>query len=328
MIDTIYIESAVRRHPRAQAILKRYPNARLVECDRYQSVFNRRAQNFRVQKARPSLILAEKAKPMLYTVPGDQHLGAAHNYYFSHLLNCPFDCRYCFLQGMFSSANYVLFLNYEDFAGEIAKVCQGHEDQVHLFSGYDCDSLALEPLTGFAAHFVDAVAEIDNALLELRTKSTQIRSLLSREPHGHCVVAMSLAPDVVAERLEHGAPSLGDRLQALARLQTHGWPIGLRFDPLVPFENAASVYAKFIAQVMSHLDPLAVHSVTLGNLRLPREFGKRMFKLYPDEPLFAGPLRETNGTYIYRGAEEQDLLACANNALTQHISADRIFQQH
>ena len=35
------------------------------------------------------------------------------------MLNCVYDCRYCFLQGMYRSANYVLFVNYDDFRVQI-----------------------------------------------------------------------------------------------------------------------------------------------------------------------------------------------------------------
>jgi spore photoproduct lyase len=327
VIDTIYIESDVVEHPRARSILGRYPQARVIECANYREVFNRRQQNFRVQKARPALILAGKKRQLLYPVPPGQNLGAPHNYYFSHLLNCPFDCRYCFLQGMFSSANYVFFVNYEDFVAEIAEVCAAHVGLVHVFSGYDCDSLALEPLTGFAAHFVEAFRGIDNAVLELRTKSTQVRSLLAGSPHEHCVVAMSLAPDIVAKRLEHGAPSLADRLNALRRLQEHGWQIGLRFDPMIPLHDNAVEYGNFFSRVFAELDAASLHSVTYGALRLPREFAKRMFRLHPDEALFAGPLVDVDGTFVFRDSVD-DVSGIARDLLARHVPADKLFAQH
>ena len=37
------------------------------------------------------------------------------------MLNCVYDCSYCFLQGMFNSANYLVFVNYEDYFKEIEK---------------------------------------------------------------------------------------------------------------------------------------------------------------------------------------------------------------
>ncbi|MFT4562047.1 MAG: spore photoproduct lyase, partial [Gammaproteobacteria bacterium] len=266
--------------------------------------------------------------PHLHIVPAEQHIGAIHNYYFSHLLNCPFDCRYCFLQGMFTSANYVLFVNYEDFVIEIHEACTRHEGPVHIFSGYDCDSLALEPLTGFANYFIDALSDLNNVVLELRTKSTQIRSLIAKEPTERCVVAMSLAPESIGETLEHGAASLKDRLAALRRLQTHGWPIGLRFDPLIPIKGYAEIYEAFFAQVFSEIDADAVHSVTMGNLRLPRSFAKRIVRLYPDEPLFAAASEDLDGTLMFVDHETPSLLTCARSALERYIPAELIFEQH
>ena len=328
MIDTIYIEAAVAGHPRARSVIARYPKARVIECASHQEVFNRRQQNFRIQKARPALILAHKSGPRLHPVPDGQHLGAEHNYYFSHLLNCPFDCRYCFLQGMFTSANYVLFVNYEDFVTEIEQVCAEHSEPVHLFSGYDCDSLALEPLSNFAAHFVAALATIDNAVLELRTKSTQIRSLLTDTPDPGVIVAMSLAPEIVAVNLEHGAPPLSERLRALRRVQDHGFRIGLRFDPIIPISDASSVYRSFFAQVFAEINSDTVHSVTLGGFRLPKAFAKRMVRLYPAEALFAGPRDEIDGTLIFRGDNDGDTVAIAQTELTRYVSEDKIFLQH
>lgn len=203
MIETLYIEEAVRTHPRVLEITARFPNAQMIDCGRYGEVFNPKAQNFRLQKQQPALILAEKYRHFTLSTPPIYGIGANKNYYFSHMLNCLYDCRYCFLQGMLQSAHYVLFVNYEDFQQEISLRCQAHPTEpVHFFSGYDCDSLALEPITGFADHFLPFFDTLPNAWLELRTKSTQVRSLLSREPLPHCVVAFSLSPDAIARQVE------------------------------------------------------------------------------------------------------------------------------
>jgi spore photoproduct lyase len=53
---------------------------------------------------------------------------------------------------MYPSAHYLLFVNYEDFYEEIEKMAmQTPTEPSWFFSGYDCDSLALESLSGFAA---------------------------------------------------------------------------------------------------------------------------------------------------------------------------------
>ncbi|MCI0507736.1 MAG: DNA photolyase, partial [Gammaproteobacteria bacterium] len=183
MFSTIYVEKELLFHPRVEALLARFSHASLIKIDRYGEIFNRKAQNFRLQKRAPALIIANKQTNYLLPAPEQYGLGSKHNYYFSHLLNCIYDCRYCFLQGMYRSAHYVWFVNYENFAQAIREKIDQHPDEtVYFYSGYDCDSLALEPITQFAEYFLLLFSGKSNAILELRTKSTQVRTLLDRPP--------------------------------------------------------------------------------------------------------------------------------------------------
>ncbi|MCQ8104295.1 DNA photolyase [Methylomonas sp. SURF-2] len=326
MIDTLYIESAIAEHPRVAAIRRRFPEARVIDCERYGEVFNPKAQNFRLQKQNPALILAGKHQKFVLPAPAGYGIGGEQNYYFSHMLNCLYDCRYCFLQGMYQSANYVLFVNYEDFQRQIRDICRETPQQaIYFFSGYDCDSLALEPVTGFAEAFLPLFAELPNAWLELRTKSTQIRGLLNRPALERCVVAFSLSPESVADKVEAKAPSLSKRLEAAAKLQQQGWRIGLRFDPLIYQHHYREQYRQLFARVFSTIDAAALHSVSLGVFRLPEHFFKKMHKLYPDERLFASPLRNTAGMVSYKTELEQAMMEDCADMLLQYIPSERFF---
>src|SRR5206468_9203319 len=144
---------------------------------------NRRAQSFRLQKRRPSLILARKHRGFVTAAPEGFGIPGTRSFVVSHMHNCIYDCRYCFLQGLYRSAHYVVFVNYEDFQWAIEERIRAERGEpAWFYSGYDCDSLALEPVTRFAASFVPFFARFPQAYLELRTKSTQIKSLLEIEP--------------------------------------------------------------------------------------------------------------------------------------------------
>ena len=281
MTDTVYVERSVRHTGQAQAILARARADSIIEVDRYGEVFNPKAQNFRLQKLNPALIVAEKHGKLVLPTPAGYGIGGSNNYYFSHMMNCIYDCRYCFLQGMYQSANHVVFANYDRFFEEITRTSLTHRNEpVWFFSGYDCDSLALEPVTRFMSHCLDffgsksvdnqspdieslennnqhknytqqATRAPVNAHLEIRTKSTQIRSLLKRQPINNCVVAYSLSPQSIVEAIEHKTPSLEKRIEALKQLQQHGWPIGLRFDPLIAAENFEEIYGEMFDHVFN-----------------------------------------------------------------------------
>lgn len=327
MIDRIYIEDEVADHPRTRRILDRFPRAARIPCARHTEIFNPHRQNFRLQKRRPALILARKPASHVLPVPPGYGLGDPHNYYFSHMLNCLYDCRYCFLQGMFRSAHYLLFVNYEDFFAAVDDRLAAHPapEPVAFFSGYDCDSLALESVTAFADECLPFFAGRPRARLELRTKSLQLRPLLARDPLENVVVAFSLTPQPLSRALEPGVPPLGRRLAALADLQRRGWPVGLRFDPLFYVENFRDLYADFFAQVFAALDPDRIHSVTLGPFRLPRPVFKRIDRLFPDEPLFASPLTDRSGTVSYPPELEQSLLAFVTATLRSYVPDSTLF---
>lgn len=320
MISTLYIEQEVYEHPRARAICERFADATQVVCERYSEVFNPKAQNFRLQKRRPALILAKKHDGLVLNAPQEYAVGGTDNYYFSHMLNCVYDCRYCFLQGMYRSAHHVLFVNYEAFECAIDHALR-HADggETWFFSGYDCDSLALEPVSRFAAHFIPFFAARPNAYLELRTKSTQIRTLLYEEPIPNVVVAFSFTPEATSRALEHKVSAVHKRIQAMVLLQRAGWNVGLRLDPLIYQEDYQQQYAQLLSGLFSALDAERLHSVSLGVFRLPRQYFKTIAGLYPDEALFAGPLEDREGMVSYRAGLAHDMIRFCTQELLKHV---------
>lgn len=325
-IETVYIEDEIANHPRTQAILARLPRARRIACDRYGEVFNPKSQNFRLQKQQPALILARKHDGRVLETPAGYGVGGNRNYYFSHMLNCVYDCRYCFLQGMYRSAHYVLFVNYEDFETDIDNTLQANASgDTWFFSGYDCDSLALEPVSGFIAHVLPFFAARPNAHLEIRTKSTQTRALAQHPPLENVVVAFSFTPEVVSNALEHKVPRLEKRIHAMQDLQRQGWNIGLRFDPLIYCEEYPAHYRQLFRQVFAALDPGAIHSISFGPFRLPKPFHQNIVRLYPDEALFAGRLTEQHGMVSYPPEIETNMRDFCQTEILQYVHEEKLF---
>jgi spore photoproduct lyase len=326
VFDVIYVEEEIADHPRTRRVLERFPHAARVPCRRYGEVFNRKAQNFRVQKRRPALILARKHGRLVLPAPFEYAIGGQHNFYFSHMLNCLYDCRYCFLQGMYRSAHMVLFLNYEDFQREIREtVASSGDSAVHFFTGYDCDSLALEEVSLFVGSFLGFFAEESAACFELRTKSIAIKPLLVSEALTNCIVAFSLSPDSVARNLELGAPSLSRRVGAMEALQRHGWPLGLRFDPVVYHQHWKQNYEELFASVFNAIDGTRVHSVSLGPFRLPRQYYKTVSRLYPDEMIFAGHLADSNGIVTYTDEIGREMEEFCREQILRYVRPEAFF---
>ena len=326
MFSTIYVEEAICDHPRTRKILQHFRGRTVIECRHYGELLNLKAQNFRLQKKQPALILAEKQGKKILPAPAGYHIGARHNYYFSHMLNCIYDCRYCFLQGMYQSACSVLFVNYEDFIHHIRQQALSHHDEaVHFFSGYDGDSLALEPLSLFAETFINDLRNLSNIWLELRTKSTQVRSLLALEPWPQCIMAFSFTPEDISKALEHGVPAIQQRLNAIDKLQQRGWPIGLRLDPLIDTEDFEQQYRGLLRQLFRVVNADTIHSVSFGAFRMPESFYNRMTGLYPKERLFAFNMERHDGIVSYGESREQDMRNTMREMLLEYVRPSILF---
>ena len=329
MVDTLYIEEAVLSHKLTVKVKKHFKRAQCVSIEKYAEVFNVKAQNFRQQKKNPALILANKGGHRIVPTPSEYETGGDENFYFSHMLNCVYDCRYCFLQGMYRSANYLLFVNYDDFAKDLREhVASTSAESPWYFSGYDCDSLALEPVTGFAEYFLGVFSEPEmaKATLELRTKSTQIRSLMNRSSMPNVVVAFSLNPDEVVDAVEAGTPNLSKRLRAIQQLQSAGWRVGLRFDPVVWHDDFQKTYHNFFEIVFDCVNGELIDSITLGAVRLPKDFHKIMSNLYPEHWLFkAGMILGEDKMVGYSEQVSQAILSFCKKEIELHVPAAQLY---
>ena len=326
MFSAIYVEKEIKEHPRTLEILGRFPSLPVIDCGRYGEVFNRNAQNFRIQKQLPALILARKYGNLVLPTPEGYGFEGQGSYYFSHMMNCIYDCRYCFLQGMYRSSNTVLFVNYEDFYSDLERYIINTNNAGNYYSGYDCDSLALEPISHFCQFFLPLFRKHPNAMLEIRTKSTQVRGLLEVQALENVIVAMSFASEAATARWEHKVPSLKKRLEALVKLQNNGWPIALRFEPIIYTDTVLEEYESLFKWVFSSLNAAKIHSVSLGEFRMPTEFYKNISKLYPDEALYAQAINVQDGEVSLKDNSGGATIAKLENMLSDFISPTQYYR--
>ncbi len=327
MIETIYVEDAIKDHPRTKFILKKFKKSRIIAINKYAEIFNKRNQNFRIQKANPNLILAYKKDSFILPAPKGFGIGSSNNFYFSHMYNCIYDCRYCFLQGMYSSANYVIFVNFEDFDTALKKTIENNKNsKVTFFSGYDCDSLALENVTGFAKHILSFFKLYPQIEIEFRTKSLQKEPFSSMKPLRNVVIAYSLMPELMSNSLDNKAPPISKRIRVISELASKGWKIGLRFDPLIHGENWKELYQELLYDLYNNISSESIHSVSIGPLRFPKKMFKDIFKLYPNEQLFASPLSTNNKIISYDISIEKEMTSFCTDMSLKYVNENQIFK--
>jgi len=326
LINTIYIEEKVKHFDRTNKILLKFKNARHIYIEKYTEVFNKKKQNFRIQKNQQALILAYKHDNYVLKTPAGFGIGGSKNFYFSHMYNCIYDCRYCFLQGMYSSAALVLFVNYEKFFEKINFIINNNgNEKLTFFTGYDCDSLAFEKVTGFAQYVLSNVNKKNNAQFEFRTKSIQIKPFINSIPNNNVIVAYSLMPEKISVKLDNKTPSIEKRVNAMKKISKLGWKIGLRFDPLIYHSGWKKYYSELIEDILLKLNKNNIHSVSFGSLRFPKEMFKKIYNLYPEEILFSKNLTPRNGLIALNKEIENEMTEYCNSIIKSNNNNIPVF---
>ena len=227
----IYVEKEAFGYPLTKKILEKFPNSKIIELDTYKEIFSKGNQNFIMQKKSPKLILAVKKENYLYEgAKVCENFGNDNFYYTSSVINCIYNCEYCYLQGVYTSANIVIFVNIEDCFHEIEKILQ--EKSMYICISYDTDLLALEGITGLVEQWYDFVSKNCNLKIELRTKSSSIKALKNLKPLDNFILAWTLSPENFAVEHEKGAVSLEQRLKATKEMLEKGWKVRICFDPV------------------------------------------------------------------------------------------------
>jgi len=318
----IYVEKEIISHEITKEILKKFPNSQIITVNHYKEVFSRPRQNYKLQELSKKLILAKKREKFLSPASSlCQNFGHPYFYYANLIVNCIFNCDYCFLKGMYSSANIVIFVNIEDYFKEIDEILKKHP--LYLSPSYETDLLAMEEIVPFFSRFVNYAYSKENLILEVRTKSVNYTAIKNLKPSPNIILAWTLLPQEIIERYEK-TPNLSLRINTIKRAIHDGWKVRLSFDPIILVENWKEIYKKFIDYIFSEIPASKIQDITIGVFRIPKEYLKRMRKKFENEiTLF--PYVEDIDAYTYSPSTKEELLNFISSKVKNYIPEDKIY---
>lgn len=321
----IYVEKSVRNYFRTQEILKKFPSAKVIEINHYKDVFCRSKQSYMLQHRSQNLILAEKQGILLYEgAPVCQNFGNKFFYYTSCMMNCIFDCEYCYLKGMYPSANIVIFVNLEDIFAKVEQMLKCHP--LYLCVSYDTDLLAMEQLIGYVREWGIFTQKQENLKIEVRTKCVNKSFIRSVMPVPNVIYAFTLSPQAVIESCEHHTPSLTERLSCIAEMVRKGFSIRLCFDPMIYLPQWREHYAEMLEQVYNTIDLEKIVDVSVGTFRISQDYLKKMRKQEPDSAVVWFPFQNENGIYHYPNELMEQMESFLVERLKEKMSKEKIFQ--
>lgn len=320
----IYVEKEALNHEITKKILSHFKNSILIEINSYKEIFSRRCQSFSIQKNSPKLILAVKKENFLYEGAEVCHdFGNSNFYYSSSIMNCIYDCEYCYLRGVYPSSNIVIFVNIEDTLKNVEDILKKHP--LYICISYDSDLLALENITGFTAMWVELAKNNPNLKIEIRTKSANFKALENFTPLNNVYIAWTLSPKEVISRFEKNTPSLKCRIESIKEAISKGWKIRLCFDPLLYIDSFEKIYGKFIDYVFESIPKENISDVSIGVFRISKDYFKKMQKEYPSSLLLAYPFECSNEVLSYREKNSEDMINFVYDKVSKYIEKEKIF---
>ena len=186
--------------------------------------------------------------------------------------NCPFDCSYCFLQNYLTNPDLEVVEETDRLINEIRQKVNAQPWRFFRIGTWELgDSLALENQTGQAKTLIETFSSIENAVLELKTKSDVVDPILDCQHNQKTVVSWSLNTDYIVNTEEHKTASLKNRLIAMNKVVDSGYLVGLHFDPMIYYADWEADYMDLLNECYKVVPSNQIAWISIGSLRFNPE---------------------------------------------------------
>ncbi len=287
----IYVEKAALNFPLTARILERLAGVPVEEITDIKTLLHDlRAKRDPIGEGKRALLLAyDKGRSFKPFPEAEQYLSC--DYFTLHVAEgCDLECSYCILQAYLTNPLLTVFVNIEEMLASLQDVLDQNKDRFfRIGTGQLADSLSLDHLTGFSEILVPFFARQQNAVLELKTKSTNIQRLLALRPEGKVIVSWSLNAKKIAQEEEHKCASIEERLAAAKRLVHFqggvGYRAGFHLDPIIEFPDWEAAYEEVIAELFRTVPQEKIAWISLGCLRMMPDLKPIMEERFPKSRL-------------------------------------------
>ncbi len=179
---------------------------------------------------------------------------------------CTMDCSYCILQAYFHPPVLQYFAGLEKITHILEKTFKQNKI-FRIGTGEYTDSLIWEKVSLQPKFLIESFAKQNNCLLELKTKTVNIQSLLHLDHQGKTVFAWSLnTPNIIGSE-EKETASLKSRFEAAKLVESKGYKLAFHFDPIVIYPGCEVEYKKVVQQIFEYVRSESIVWISIGTFR-------------------------------------------------------------
>jgi len=302
-----------------------YVEKKILDNKNTLEILSNNNQDFHLQKLRQNLILASNKPNMIYEgAVVCEDFENDNFYYTSSIINCVYDCEYCYLQGVYSSGNIVIFVDIEKVFEEVEELYNKLKS-LYLCVSYDTDLLAIENICSFSEKWYHFIKDKKDLKIELRTKSANIDKFLNLDVLDNFIIAFTLSPKDIALKNEKYTASFKNRVKAIKELQNKGWKVRICIDPLIYTDDFEKNYSEMIEYLFSEIDKNKVIDVSIGVFRTSKEYLKKMRNQNKKSEILYYPFECIDGVYTYSDKLKSYMIDFIKEKFLKYINIERIY---
>lgn len=286
--EHIYLHPEARDFPLTQKILTSFSQIPVTEtCSAKEIAKSLNQKSDPIGAGKRALFLTrDKGRSFKPFPESDDYLSC--DYYTLHLMEgCDMECSYCVLQSYLTNPALTVHVNVEEILESLQEILNQNPNRFfRIGTGQLTDSLSFDHITHFSEVLVPFFAKQNNAVLELKTKSTNIEKLLKLNANLRTIISWSLNTREIQKNEEHKTTSISDRLEAAKKIaSTNEYRLGFHFDPIIDYDGWEKEYPEVIKELGCSVSEEKIAWISLGCLRLAPDLKKIVADRFPKSSL-------------------------------------------
>jgi spore photoproduct lyase len=211
---------------------------------------------------------------------------------------CLYDCEYCALKIFIDRTKILIKVDVDEMIMEMRRFMEMAHSKgrtIRIGTGELSDSLALEWIAPFAPILIEETKDSESLILEFKTRSTEISTLIGLPHNSRTTVSFSLSTEYLKDVLERNTPSIGERILAAKRLLEDNYRVGFHLDPIIYYDSYERDYEGTIRLISENIPYEAISWISMGTIR----FNPDLINEFRSPVLFGEYVLDADKKYRY-----------------------------
>ena len=246
----IYYEKGIENYELGRKLLDQYKDVPKIEIENHNNIEElRKKQNSEFTKLKQYLIIGTRK---------------THKYVENHKVSdylvpytssgCTAMCMYCYLVCNYNKCAYLrLFVNREEMLDKLIKTANKSEKELTFEIGSNSDLVLEKTITHNLEWTIEKFGQNNRGYITFPTKFAYVDPLLNLKHNGRTIIRMSVNPEEIIQKVEFGTSRLKDRIEAINKLKSAGYKIGILVAPVILVANWKELYKGLIERLKREL---------------------------------------------------------------------------